>query len=47
MQLNRIMYGVLLGIVAQIITFLQLQGQMKYDALRNNMWFLVLMGMPI
>jgi hypothetical protein len=20
---------------------------MKYDALRNNMWFLVLMGMPI
>ena len=42
-----IIYGILWGIVAQVLTFLQLQGQLKYDVLKNNMWFLLLMGMPI
>ena len=40
-------YGILWGLIAQIVTFLQLQGQMRYDILKNNMWFLILMGMPI
>ena len=40
-------YGLLWGLFAQIITFLQLQGQMKYDILKNNTWFVVLMGIPI
>jgi multidrug transporter EmrE-like cation transporter len=40
-------YGLLWGLIAQIITFLQLQGQLKYEILKNNMWFLVLMGIPI
>jgi multidrug transporter EmrE-like cation transporter len=40
-------YGILWGLIAQIITFLQLQGQMRYDILKNNTWFLILMGMPI
>ena len=40
-------YGILWGLIAQIITFLQLQGQMRYDILKNNTWFLVLMGIPI
>lgn len=40
-------YGILWGIFAQITTFIQLQGQMKYQALKNNTWFLVLMGIPI
>lgn len=47
MQMQRILYGVLFGVIAQVITFLQLQGQMKYDVLKNNTWFLILMGMPI
>jgi len=47
MQMQRILYGVLFGVIAQVITFLQLQGQMKYSILKNNTWFLVLMGMPI
>ena len=42
-----LIYGILWGLVAQIVTFLQLQGQMKYDILKNNTWFLVLMGIPI
>jgi hypothetical protein len=42
-----LIYGLLWGLFAQITTFLQLQGQMKYDVLKNNTWFLVLMGLPI
>ena len=39
--------GVLYGLFAQIITFLQLQGQLKIDFLKDNLWFTLLMGMPI
>jgi len=42
-----LIYGILWGLVAQIVTFLQLQGQIKYQILKNNAWFLVLMGLPI
>lgn len=42
-----IVWGILWGMMAQIITFLQLQGQLKYDLLKQNMWFTVLMGIPI
>ena len=42
-----LIYGLLWGLFAQVITFLQLQGQMKYDVLKNNTWFLLLMGLPI
>jgi len=40
-------YGILWGLIAQIVTFLQLQGQLKYEVLKSNTWFLVLMGLPI
>jgi multidrug transporter EmrE-like cation transporter len=40
-------YGIIWGLFAQIITFLQLQGQMKYDFLKNNIWITLLMGLPI
>jgi multidrug transporter EmrE-like cation transporter len=43
----RILYGILFGVLAQIITFLQLQGQLKYDFLKTNTWFTLLMGIPI
>jgi len=42
-----ILWGILWGLAAQITTFLQLQGRLKYDILRDNMWFTVLMGIPI
>ena len=42
-----ILIGTLWGIAAQIITFLQLQGQMKYSLLKNNIWIGALMGIPI
>ena len=43
----RIILGIIFGLLAQILTFLQLQGQLKYDFLKNNLWFTVLMGIPI
>jgi multidrug transporter EmrE-like cation transporter len=42
-----ILKGFIFGILAQIITFLQLQGQLKIEWLKNNTWFTVLMGIPI
>ena len=42
-----ILWGILWGLAAQITTFLQLQGRLKYSILQNNMWFTVLMGIPI
>ena len=42
-----IVWGILWGLAAQITTFLQLQGQMKYQWLKDHMWFAVLMGIPI
>ena len=42
-----IIYGILWGIVAQVTTYIQLQGQLKFEWLKQNMWFGVLMGIPI
>jgi hypothetical protein len=42
-----IVWGILWGVLAQVTTFLQLQGRLKYDILKDNMWFTVLMGIPI
>jgi len=39
--------GFIYGLIAQVITFLQLQGQLKYTILKNNTWFVVLLGLPI
>jgi len=43
----QLLKGFIFGILAQIITFLQLQGQLKIEWIKNNMWFGVLMGLPI
>ena len=43
----KIVLGILFGILAQILIFLQLQGQLKYEFLKQNTWFAVLMGLPI
>ena len=39
--------GFIFGLLAQIITFLQLQGQMKYEFLKNNTLLTAAMGIPI
>jgi multidrug transporter EmrE-like cation transporter len=39
--------GFIFGLLAQIITFLQLQGQMKYEFLKNNILLTAAMGVPI
>jgi multidrug transporter EmrE-like cation transporter len=46
MNVGKLIIGIVFGILAQIITFFQLQGQMKYDWFKNNYWFVVLMGIP-
>ena len=43
----KILLGLFWGLLAQVTTFVQLQGRLKYDILKNNTWFTVLMGIPI
>lgn len=42
-----IIYGILWGIIAQALTFIQLQGQLKFEWMKQNVWLTVLMGIPI
>lgn len=46
MDIGKLIIGIIFGIIAQIIIFFQLQGQMKYDILKNNYWLVVFMGIP-
>ena len=39
--------GLIFGLLAQILTFLQLQGQMKIEWLKGNLWFAAALGAPI
>ena len=39
--------GMFLMLLAQILTFYQLQGQLKYQWFKDNYWVIVLMGIPI
>ena len=39
--------GIIFGLFAQIGTFFQLQGQMKYDWFKEHYWLTVLFGIPI
>ena len=43
----KILLGIMWGLLAQVTTFMQLQGRLKYEFLKTNMWFTVLMGIPI
>jgi hypothetical protein len=47
MNVSKLIIGIIFGIIAQIIIFFQLQGQMKYDWFKNHYWLVVLMGIPI
>jgi multidrug transporter EmrE-like cation transporter len=39
--------GFIFGLIAQIITFFQLQGQIKYEWFKNNTLLVAFMGVPI
>ena len=43
----KILLGIFFQLLAQAATFLQLQGRLKYDIMKNNTWAVVLMGIPI
>lgn len=43
----RLLLGVLYGTIAQVLTFLQLQGTVKWPWLMENKWIAVLAGIPI
>ena len=43
----KLLYGILFGFAAQILTFLQLQGQMKYDWFKNHPILMAFIGVPI
>jgi len=42
-----IFWGILWGITAQVLTFFQLQGQLKYQWMKDHTWAVILMGIPI
>lgn len=43
----KIVYALLLSIIAQIISFIQLQGQMAWKFPRENPYVMMLLGLPI
>jgi len=46
-NLKTLIIGIIFGTFAQIATFFQLQGQLKYQWLKDHYWLTVLMGIPI
>lgn len=45
--MKSLLTGILFGLVAQVLTFFQLQGQLKWEWWKNHYWIIVLMGIPI
>lgn len=46
-NVSNLLIGIFFGLLAQISTFYQLQGPMKYEWFKNHYWLTVLMGIPI
>ena len=46
-DIGKLFTGILVGAIAQILTFIQLQGQMKWEWMRNHYWVMVLLGIPV
>lgn len=42
-----LIYGILIGLIAQLLTFIQLQGRFKYSWMKDNPHIMVLLGIPI
>lgn len=43
----QLLKGFIFGLIAQVLTFLQLQGQMKIEWFKNNTFLVACMGVPI
>lgn len=43
----KVVYALLLGAIAQVISFIQLQGQMAWKFPRENPYVMMLLGLPI
>jgi hypothetical protein len=43
----KLLYGILIGLIAQMLTFIQLQGRFKYNWMKDNPHIMVLLGIPI
>ncbi len=46
-NIGALLVGMFFGFLAQVATFFQLQGPMKYEWFKNHYWITVLMGIPI
>jgi hypothetical protein len=46
-NVGALLVGMFFGFLAQVATFFQLQGPMKYEWFKNHYWPTVLMGIPI
>jgi hypothetical protein len=46
-NINNLLIGIVFGGLAQILTFFQLQGQLKFDWIKDHYWLTVLTGIPI
>ena len=46
-NVGALLLGMIFGLLAQIATFFQLQGPMKYEWFKTHYWLTVLMGIPI
>lgn len=45
--MKNLLYGIFLMVIAQILTFYQIQGPLKIAFFKNNYWFAILMGIPL
>ena len=43
----KLLLGMLIGSLAQILTFFQLQGRFKFEWMKTHQWAVVLLGIPI
>lgn len=43
----QLLKGFIFGLIAQVLTFFQLQGQIKYEWFKNNPLIIALIGVPI
>jgi multidrug transporter EmrE-like cation transporter len=39
--------GISYGLIAQILTFIQIQGYVKYQTFKEHTWLVLLMGIPL
>lgn len=45
--MTKLIYGLIYSLIGHILTFIQIQGILKYEFLQNNKWISILASMPI